>query len=238
MYRFEGGYVKTPGFVKLYSVEGPVSSGVIALLITAFEKEKEELRQKYLKELDEYIEEIRNQAAEKLESIRDTKQDSVIEEIEALKNEKVPEEEKPVFEVGDNVRIRENEQVGIISALNKDQATVNVRGLTIKVNTDDLILMPRIKKQETKVIARRYQRVPSEINLVGQRTEDALVMMEEYLDKANASHMSSVKVIHGIGTGTLRKMLRQRLSRLSYVKSFKDGDYYDGGSAVTIVEFK
>ncbi len=207
-------------------------------LITAFEKEKEELRQKYLKELDEYIEEIRNQAAEKLESIRDTKQDSVIEEIEALKNEKVPEEERPVFEVGDNVRIRENEQVGIISALNKDQATVNVRGLTIKVKTDDLILMPRIKKQETKVIARRYQRVPSEINLVGQRTEDALVMMEEYLDKANASHMSSVKVIHGIGTGTLRKMLRQRLSRLSYVKSFKDGDYYDGGSAVTIVEFK
>ena len=62
--------------------------------------------------------------------------------------------------------------------------------------------------------------------------------MEEYLDKANASHMSSVKVIHGIGTGTLRTALRNRMKKLSYVKSFKDGDYYDGGSAVTIVEFK
>ena len=62
--------------------------------------------------------------------------------------------------------------------------------------------------------------------------------MEEYLDKANAARMTSVKVIHGIGTGQLRKALRQRLDRLSYVKSFKDGDYYDGGSAVTIVEFK
>ena len=63
-------------------------------------------------------------------------------------------------------------------------------------------------------------------------------MMEEYLDKANASHMTSVKVIHGIGTGILRKALRQRLGKLSYVKDFHDGDYYDGGSAVTIVEFK
>ena len=126
----------------------------------------------------------------------------------------------------------------MISAINKDQATVNVRGLTIKVKISDLILMPKIKKAKTKVTAKKYSRVPSEINLVGQRVEDGLVMMEEYLDKANASHMSNVKVIHGIGTGILRKALRQRLSRLSYVKSFKDGDYYDGGSAVTIVEFK
>ena len=61
---------------------------------------------------------------------------------------------------------------------------------------------------------------------------------EEYLDKANAAHMSTVKVIHGIGTGQLRTALRARMKKLSYIKSFKDGDYYDGGSAVTIVEFK
>ena len=89
-----------------------------------------------------------------------------------------------------------------------------------------------------KVISPKYKRVSSEINLVGQRVEDGLVMMEEYLDKANAAHMSSVKVIHGIGTGALRTALRERMKHLSYVKSFKDGDYYDGGSAVTIVEFK
>ena len=99
-------------------------------------------------------------------------------------------------------------------------------------------LMPKINKPKAKVTAQRYKRVASELNLVGQRVEDGLVAMEEYLDKANAAHMDSVKIIHGIGTGTLRKALRQRLSKLSYVKSFKDGDYYDGGSAVTIVEFK
>ena len=165
----------------------------------------------------------------------------MIEEIEHLQA-KAPvehkEEEKVVFKEGDNVRIKDNEQVGVITKISKDRAFVSIRGLTIQTKLSDLTLMPKIKKPQTKVIARKYARVPSEINLVGSRVEDALVAMEEYLDKANASHMTNVKVIHGIGTGTLRKMLRQRLARLSYVKSFKDGDYYDGGSAVTIVEFK
>ena len=77
-----------------------------------------------------------------------------------------------------------------------------------------------------------------EINVVGERVEDALDIVEEYLDKANAAKMSQVKVIHGIGTGALRTALRNRMKSLSYIKSFKDGDYHDGGSAVTMVEFK
>ena len=207
----------------------------------AFENEKEKLKKKYLDELNAYIEEVKLEALEKLESIKQLRNDKVIEEIEHLQP-KAPvehkEEEKVVFKEGDNVRIKDNEQVGVITKISKDRAFVSIRGLTVQTKLSDLTLMPKIKKPQTKVIARKYARVPSEINLVGSRVEDALVAMEEYLDKANASHMTNVKVIHGIGTGTLRKMLRQRLSRLSYVKSFKDGDYYDGGSAVTIVEFK
>ena len=126
----------------------------------------------------------------------------------------------------------------MITSISKDKATVDIRGLTVKVDIKDLSLMPKIKKQETKIVTKSYKRVPSEVNLVGERVEDGLVIMEEYLDKANAAHMSQVKVIHGIGTGTLRTALRQRLKKLSYVRSFRDGDFYDGGSAVTIVEFK
>ena len=206
----------------------------------AFDAEKEKLKKKYLDELNAYIEEVKLEALEKLESIKETKNDQVIREIEKLE-EKAPEpekEEKPVLKVGDNVRIAENEQIGVITQISKDKASVSVRGLTVKVKLSDLTLMPKIKKPQAKVIAKKYSRVPSEINLVGSRVEDALVEMEEYLDKANASRMSNVKVIHGIGTGILRKALRQRLAKLSYVKTFKDGDYYDGGSAVTIVEFK
>ena len=208
--------------------------------IAAFESEKDALRKKYLEELNDYIEEVKLEALEKLDSIKEVKNKDVVEQINELKPDKVEtkkKEERPL-QVGDNVRIKDNEQIGVISAILGNKATISLRGLTVKANINELTLMPKIKKQETKVTAHKYKRVPGEINLVGQRVEDGLVMMEEYLDKANASHMTSVKVIHGIGTGILRKALRQRLGKLSYVKDFHDGDYYDGGSAVTIVEFK
>lgn len=203
-----------------------------------FDAEKENLKQKYIEELNDYIEGIRLEALEKLDSIREKKDVTVVNQIEELKEEKKPEKKKDHFEVGDNVRIGDNEQIGTIISISKDKASISMRGLTVKTDIRDLTLMPKMKKKEAKVTAAKYKRVPSELNLVGQRVEDGLVMMEEYLDRANASHMSSVKIIHGIGTGILRKALRQRLAKLSYVKSFKDGDYYDGGSAVTIVEFK
>ena len=204
-----------------------------------FEKEKDKLKEKYLHELNEFIDETKEKALEKLDSITEKKDEKVIDEFSQLKTVKQKKEVREhVFEPGDNVRIKDNEQVGVITSISKDKATVDIRGLTVKVDIKDLSLMPKIKKQETKIVTKSYKRVPSEVNLVGERVEDGLVIMEEYLDKANAAHMSQVKVIHGIGTGTLRTALRQRLKKLSYVRSFRDGDFYDGGSAVTIVEFK
>ena len=207
--------------------------------IAEFDQEKQKLKDKYLEELNAYIEEVKEQAIEKLESISDKKQKEVVNEIEELAVAPVEVKEEPVeLKVGDHVRISGNEQIGVITSINKENAAVDIRGITVKTKLSDLTLIPITQKQETKVYAKKYTRVPSQINLVGERVEDGLVLMEEYLDKANAAHMSSVKVIHGIGTGQLRTALRNRMKKLSYIKSFKDGDYYDGGSAVTIVEFK
>ncbi|MBQ1533206.1 MAG: Smr/MutS family protein [Erysipelotrichaceae bacterium] len=207
--------------------------------IAEFELEKQKLKDRYLEELNAYIEEVKEQAIEKLESISDRKQKEVVDEIEDLAVLPPEEKEENVeLKVGDHVRISDNEQIGVLTSINKENATVDIRGITIKTKLSDLTLIPVVQKQETRVYAKKYSRVPSQINLVGERVEDGLIMMEEYLDKANAAHMSSVKVIHGIGTGQLRTALRNRMKKLSYIKSFKDGDYYDGGSAVTIVEFK
>jgi len=207
--------------------------------IADFDAEKAKLREDYVRRLNDELDEIRLQALEKLDSIQDKKKDAqVVKQIEELRTEE-KEVEKPVeFHVNDNVRIKDSEQIGVITQIQNDSVTVSIRGLTIRTKKADLTLMPKTVKKKTKVVSEKYKRIASEINLVGQRVEDGLAMMEEYLDRANAAHMSTVKVIHGIGTGTLRSALRQRLKKLSYVKSFKDGDYYDGGSAVTIVEFK
>ena len=201
-----------------------------------FEQEKNNIKQKYIEELNEYINDIKQKANDKLDEIKQ-KNSNVIKEIEELVEDVIVEEEV-VFNVGDNVRIKENEQVGTIIELNNDRAIIDLKGMTIKTKVSDLTLMPKTLKKEVYVEKPRLKQVSKELNLVGERVEDALVLMEEYLDKANGAKLSSVKLIHGIGTGTLRKALRQRASKLSYVANIKDGDFFDGGSAVTIVEFK
>ena len=205
--------------------------------INEFEKEKEKLKQDYIDKLNEYIEDIKDKAQEKLNSIS-TKQDKqIVKQISELSlNPEI--DEKVEFKVGDNVRINDNEQVGEILSIENDDVTVSLRGLKVKTKLSDLKLMPKVVKKKIKGERVRYASVSREINLVGERVEEALIVLEEYLDKANAANMSSVKIIHGIGSGALRSAIRQRLKKLSYISSFKDGDFYDGGSAVTIVEFK
>ncbi len=205
--------------------------------INEFEKEKEKLKQDYIDSLNEYIEDIKDRAQEKLNNIS-TKQDKqIVKEISELSLNKELVE-KVEFKVGDNVRINDNEQVGEILSIENDDVTVSLRGLKVKTKLSDLKLMPKVVKKKIKGERVRYASVAREINLVGERVEEALIVLEEYLDKANAANMSSVKIIHGIGSGALRTAIRQRLKKLSYISSFKDGDFYDGGSAVTIVEFK
>jgi len=207
--------------------------------IKKFENEKETLKEQYIEELNAYIDGIKKKAEDKLNSIKD-KNSNVLKEIKNLEVDSIDDEANQVEElkVGDNVRIKDNEQIGTILSINGNNASIDIRGITVKTKLNDLTLMPKIKTKKVVVEKKKHPRVASEINLVGQRVEEAIVMMENYLDSALLSNMSQVKVIHGIGTGQLRNGLRARLKKLSYVKSFKDGDFYDGGSAVTIVEFK
>lgn len=206
--------------------------------LAEFESEKDTLKNKYIQELNEYMSDIKEKANILLESIKAENSKQKIEELHDLIKIEDDIEEEIVFNVGDNVRIKDNEQIGTILSINGDSVSVDIRGLTIKTNLKDLTLMPKINKPKTKTVSKQYKRVKSELNLVGERVEDALPVMEEYLDKAYASHMTTVKIIHGIGTGTLRSALRSRMKKISYIKSIKDGDFYDGGSAVTMVEFK
>ena len=202
-----------------------------------FELEKINLRNKYIEELNDYISDIKQKANDKLEEIKDKKDVVIVKQIEELAENKIVEE-KVELKVGDNVRIKDNEQIGTITNISGDNASVDIRCITVKTKLNDLTYMPKVAKKQTYVEKPRSASVPKEINLVGQRVEDGLTMMEEYLDRANGARLSNVKVIHGIGSGALRTALRNRMKKLSYIKSFKDGDFYDGGSAVTIVEFK
>lgn len=207
--------------------------------IIDFENEKELLKNRYIEELNEYINEIKEKAQIKLDSIKEVSNSNIIKQINELKIDSLEQEEKEIkFNIGDNVRIKDNEQIGTITDIKNDIISINVRGITVKTNKNKLTLMPKIKAHKVYVERKHYSRVPAEINLVGERVEDAIIRLEPYLDSALLANMSSVKIIHGYGTGALRSAIRENLKKKKFIKNIKDGDYYDGGGAVTIVEFK
>jgi DNA mismatch repair protein MutS2 len=80
--------------------------------------------------------------------------------------------------------------------------------------------------------------ISTEINLIGKTVDEAIAALDKYLDDAYISHISSVRIVHGKGTGALRQAVHQYLKRISYVKSFSLGEYGEGDAGVTIVTFK
>ncbi len=80
--------------------------------------------------------------------------------------------------------------------------------------------------------------ISTEINLLGKTVDEAIHELDKYLDDAYLSHLPSVRVVHGKGTGALRSAVHSHLKRLKYIKEFRLGEYGEGDAGVTIVTFK
>ena len=79
--------------------------------------------------------------------------------------------------------------------------------------------------------------IAAELNLIGQRVDDALDESDKFLDRALLEGKEAVRIIHGFGTGTLRKAIREHLRKHPAVKSWRPGADNEGGDGATIVEF-
>ena len=84
----------------------------------------------------------------------------------------------------------------------------------------------------------RGSSVSPELNLLGLTTDDAIWKLDKYLDEARVSHLQSVRIVHGKGTGALRNAVHQYLRRQKWIKSFRIGDFGEGDAGVTIVTLK
>ena len=80
--------------------------------------------------------------------------------------------------------------------------------------------------------------ISPELNIIGKKADEAIPILEKYLDDAYISHLSSVRIVHGKGSGVLRDIVRNHVRNLKYVKSYRAGEYGEGDAGVTIVEFK
>ncbi len=208
-----------------------------------FKDKEEELYKRAKVKAERYLEKqkakIREIAKKVDEANVKTLKDEVEKRLEALEADYVEKEGPKVApKVGDHVKITSTGQVGKLIDIKKDRATVDIFGISIKTDINDLIVSEAPKKEKPKHKDKVLHRPKSELLLVGKRVEEALVELRYYLDEAYGAGLSSVKIIHGTGTGALKSAIWQELKKIKYIKSFHYGDAYDGSSNVTIVELK
>lgn len=118
------------------------------------------------------------------------------------------------------------------------KSQVNVKDLAF-VNEDGGIKIERDRPTSSTGIGMgKSLTIRPEKNLVGLRTSDARAELEKYLDDAYLSHLPQVRIIHGRGTGALKSMVNELLKSSRYVKSYRSGEYNEGGTGATVVTFK
>lgn len=194
----------------------------------------EEYQEKINTYLDEKIAEI-NRLANNETKINKTK---LIKELDSLREEELIETKDNKIEVGDNVRIKDSEQIGEVIEISGNNASININGIKIKTKLNSLTKMPKRRQVSEYKPKIKKARVNRELVLVGMHIEEAMPLLEKYLDDAYAAKMTSVRIVHGIGTGRLKMAVHNKLKKLSFVKDYHLANYDDGGSAITIVELQ
>ncbi len=149
---------------------------------------------------------------------------------------------------GDMAKIVSMGLKGIITSMpdNKGNLYLQCGIMRTKANIADLVLV-----QEEEITTKAFNKtgagsikmsksfnVSPEINLLGQTVDEALSVLDKYLDDAYLAHLPSVRVVHGKGTGALREGVHRFLKKVSYVDSYRLGEIGEGDAGVTVVTFK
>ncbi|GKH34635.1 endonuclease MutS2 [Muricomes sp. OA1] len=153
------------------------------------------------------------------------------------------------FKLGESVKVLSMNLTGTVSSLpdSRGNLTVQMGILRSQVNISDLEIIEEPASYSVKSMKRTSKgklkmskslSVSPEINLLGKTVDEAVSELDKYLDDAILSHLSTVRVVHGKGTGALRKGIHEFLSRQKHVKSYRLGEFGEGDAGVTIVELK
>lgn len=191
-----------------------------------------------MSEMEKERTKIRNKMTDAQKKMADQKKN-------AAPNHKVPKK----LRIGDSVKVISMNLKGTVHSLPnaKGDLYVQMGILRSLVNINDLILL----EEDTSPTSKKYGKtgagkikmsksasVSAEINLIGKTTDEAIALLDKYLDDAYLAHLPSVRIVHGKGTGALRNAVQAHLKRLKYVKSFHLGEFGEGDAGVTIAEFR
>ena len=148
---------------------------------------------------------------------------------------------------GDTVELVKMGTKATVLSVNKDGSLQLQAGiLKISAKQDEVRVVEgetQAQKETRRIIARaertiRTAAVPSQVDLRGMMTDEAIAVLEQFLDTAMMGKLETVTIIHGKGTGAVRNAVRTYLKRSRYVKSFRPGRYGEGEDGVTVAELK
>ena len=151
------------------------------------------------------------------------------------------------FRLGESVKVLSMNLTGTIHSLpdSRGNVTVQMGILRSQVNISDLEIIEEPAPYSSKKFSRTSKSsmkmgkslsVSPEINLLGKTVDEAVAELDKYLDDALLSHLNTVRVVHGKGTGALRKGIHEYLRRQKHVKSYRLAEFGEGDAGVTIVE--
>lgn len=152
------------------------------------------------------------------------------------------EKKRHHVQVGDRVKVLSYGQTGTVTKkLGEHDYEIQLGVMKVKVTDRDIDKLAADKKTKKKVratSASRRSNARSSLDLRGQRYEEAMVNLDRYFDSILLAGLSSVTIIHGIGTGAIREGVQQYLKRNKHVKSFSYAPANEGGTGATIVVLK
>ena len=168
----------------------------------------------------------------------------------SLKVQKQKKAYKPSdFKLGESVKVLSMNLTGTIASRpdSRGNLTVQMGILRSQVNISDLEIIEEPSPYTPKKLSRTSRgkigmskslSVSPEINLLGRTVDEAVAELDKYLDDALLSHLDTVRIVHGKGTGALRKGIHEYLRRQKHVKSYRLAEFGEGDAGVTIVELK
>ena len=214
--------------------------------------EAQELIAKANSQIERTIKEIKEAQAEKTktkeirQNLEKTKEE-IAQKAKEVAEAKKKEEAEVVLKVGDTVCIEEMQVVGEILAISDTDATILFDSIRLRTSPDKLRKVSRAEARKTQ---RRWQSGIAEdlsekaehfdltLDVRGKRADEALDIVDKYLDEAKLLSIKEVSILHGKGNGILRKLIREKLSHIHEVERFCDASLETGGTGITRVYFR
>ena len=201
------------------------------------EEKVEELIYDALEKIEEIVKKVTQQPTEELKmhqwveaktSLKNLLKQDVKESIQA----------NHVFSLNQTVYVPRLKKNGLVTRVNSDQSyMVSIGNVSINLLANELETVKEVQEKARVTIRseRSLSHVSIELNLIGQRVDEALINLRKYLDSARLAHYQTVRIIHGFGTGALRNAVHDFLDTQKYIKEYRLGTETEGGHGATVV---